>query len=223
MLISALPSVGPLRFLLLLLAPLLLLAGLAAGQVRVTGRILEEGSRRPIRGASVTVRRTQLAVVADASGDFGVTAQRTDTLIFRAVGFKPRMLPLGGTGLSQLIVQVRLRPDTVQLGEVRITEGRPDQELIDRALRNIKRPVKAPTSAVKRPPAPKPMFPVDSAAPKAPTPTLASPVSLIYEQFSRAGKEREKLRQIEAEEAAKRTLQERRRYNRNFKDNRGYE
>lgn len=223
---APLSPAGRTRFLLLLL-PLLLLAGLAAGQVRVTGRVSEEGSRRPIPGASITVRRTQLAVVADASGDFGVTAQRTDTLIFRAVGFKARQLPLGGTGLSQLVVQIRLRPDTVQLGEVRITEGRPDQELIDRALRNIKRPSTAPASAVKRPPAPQPMFPVDSAAPKAPTPTLASPVSLLYEKFSRAGKEREKMREIEAEEAAqqaaKKALQERRRYNRNFKDNRGYE
>ncbi|WP_083937620.1 carboxypeptidase-like regulatory domain-containing protein [Hymenobacter aerophilus] len=226
--LSVLPSLRLVR-LLPLLAPLLLLllAGRAVGQVRVTGRISEEGSRRPIPGASITIRRTQLAVVADGGGDFGISAQRTDTLIFRAVGFKPRLLPLGGTGLSQLVVQIKLRPDTIQLGEVRVTEGRPDQELIDRALRNIKRPSTAPTSAVKRPPAPKPLFPVDSAAPKAPTPTLASPVSLIYEKFSRAGREREKMREIEAEEAAKQAAkqaaQERRRYNRNFKDNRGYE
>lgn len=211
----------------LLLGPLLLLAELAAGQVRVTGRISEEGSRRPIPGASVTVRRTRLAVVADANGDFGVSARRTDTLIFRAVGFKARQMPLGGTGLSQLVVQVRMRPDTVLLGEVRVTEGRPDKELIDRALRNVKRPSTAPTSAVKRPPAPKPMFPVDSAAPKAPVPSLASPVSLIYEQLSRAGKERRKMAEIQAEDAARQAAQqaaqERRRYNKNFKDNRGYE
>ncbi len=211
----------------LLLVPLLLLAGLAGAQVRVTGRVSEAGSRKPIPGASVMVRRTQLAVVADASGDFGLSASRTDTLVFRAVGFKAQLLPLGGTGLSQLIVQIKLQPDTVQLGEVRITEGRPDRAVINRALRNIKRPSTAPTSAVKRPPAPKPLFPVDSAAPKAPVPTLASPVSLLYEQFSRAGKERQKMRDIEAAEAAQKAAQkaaqDRRRYNRNFKDNRGYE
>ncbi|MFD2787042.1 carboxypeptidase-like regulatory domain-containing protein [Hymenobacter rubripertinctus] len=214
------------RFWLLAL-PLLLLAGLAPAQVRVTGTISEAGSRRPIPGASVTVRRTRLAVVADAEGDFSLAAQRTDTLIFRAVGFKAQQLPLGGTGLSQLIVQIKLQPDTVMLGEVRITEGRPDRAVINRALRNIKRPSTAPTSAVKRPPAPKPLFPVDSTAPKPPTPTLASPVSLIFEQFSRAGKERRKLEEIQAEEAARlaaeKALQDRRRYNRNFKDNRGYE
>ncbi|OWP63567.1 hypothetical protein CDA63_08270 [Hymenobacter amundsenii] len=94
-------------------------------------------------------------------------------------------------------------------------------------MRNIKRPSTAPTSAVKRPPAPKPLFPVDSAAPKVPVPSLASPVSLLYEQFSRAGKERQKMRDIEAAEtaqkAAQKAAQDRRRYNRNFKDNRGYE
>ncbi|MBT9393424.1 carboxypeptidase-like regulatory domain-containing protein [Hymenobacter sp. NST-14] len=214
------------RFWLLLL-PLLLPAALASAQVRVTGSVSEAGSRRPIPGASVTVRRTRLAVVANAEGDFSLAAERSDTLMFRAVGFKTQFLPLGNTGLSQLIVQIKLQPDTVLLGEVRITEGRPDRAVINRALRNIKRPSTAPTSAVKRPPAPKPLFPVDSTAPKPPTATLASPVSLLYDQFSRAGKERRKMEEIQAEEAARqaaqRALQERRRYNRNFKDNQGYE
>ena len=221
MLLFRLPVLCPRVWFLLL--PLVLGSALASAQVRVSGSVSEAGTRRPIPGASITVRRTQLAVVADAAGDFSLSAQRTDTLIFRAVGFKPHLLPLGGTGLSQLIVQIKLQPDTIQLGEVRITEGRPDRAVINRALRNIKRPSTAPTSAVKRPPAPKPLFPVDSAAPKPPTATLASPVSLLYDQFSRAGKERRKLEEIQAQEAAEKARQARRRYNQNFKDNRGYE
>ena len=225
MLFFRLPLFCP-RFWLLLL-PLLLLATLASAQVRISGSVSEAGTRRPIPGASVTVRRTRLAVVANAEGDFSLAAERSDTLIFRAVGFKAQQMLLGNTGLSQLIVQIKLQPDTVLLGEVRITEGRPDRAVINRALRNIKRPSTAPTSAVKRPPAPKPLFPVDSTAPKAPIPTLASPVSLIFDQFSRAGKERRKMEEIQAEEAARKAaqqaLQDRRHYNRNFKDNRGYE
>ncbi|WP_460623099.1 carboxypeptidase-like regulatory domain-containing protein [Hymenobacter tenuis] len=204
---------------------LLLLLGTlgAAAQIRVTGSVSDASTKKPIPGASVVVQRTKLGIMADQEGEFSISANSTDTLLFRAVGFKAVRLPLGGSGLSQLIVHIKLQQDTVLLGEVRVTEGRPDRATINKALRNIKRPSTAPTSAVKRPPAPKPMFPVDSAAPKAPVPTLASPVSLIYEQFSRAGKERRKMEEIQAEEAAKKAQQARRKYNTNFKDNRGYE
>ncbi|UYZ61553.1 carboxypeptidase-like regulatory domain-containing protein [Hymenobacter weizhouensis] len=206
-----------------LLLALLLWAGGAAAQVRVTGSVSEAATRRPVPGASVVVQRTGRGVVASPEGEFDVTAASTDTLLFRAVGFKAQRLPLGGTGLSQLIVQIRLQPDTVRLSEVRVQEGRPDRATINRALRNIKRPSTAPASAAKRPPAPKPLFPVDSTAPKAPTPTLQSPVSLLYDQFSREGKERRKMEEIRAQEAAEKARQARQRYNKNFKDNRGYE
>ena len=205
-------------WLLLLLLPL----G-AAAQVRVSGSVLEAGTKRAIPGAAVLIQHSGRGVVADAEGDFRIEVQNTDTLVFRAVGFKTRRYPLGGTGLSQLVIQVALMRDSVMLGEVRVTEGRPDRAAINKALRNIKRPSTAPTSAVKRPPAPKPLFPIDSTAPKAPVPTLASPVSLIYDQFSRAGKERRKMEEIQATEAAEKARKDRQKYNKNFKDNRGYE
>jgi hypothetical protein len=199
------------------------IAGTATAQVRVTGTISDAISRRPVPGASVVIQRSRLGVVANQEGDFSISAANTDTLIFRAVGFKAQRLPLGGTGLSQLIVQIKLQQDTVQLGEVRVTEGRPDRAAINKALRNIKRPSTAPVSAVKRPPAPKPLFPVDSTAPKATTPGIGSPISLIYEQFSREGKQRQKMVEIQAQENAEKARQARQKYNKNFKDNRGYE
>lgn len=207
-----------LGWLLALLLPLS-----ATAQVRVSGSVLEAGTQRPVPGAAVLVQRSGRGVVANAEGDFRIEVQSNDTLVFRAVGFKTRRYPLGGTGLSQLVVQVSLMRDSILLGEVRVTEGRPDRAAINKALRNIKRPSTAPTSAVKRPPAPKPLFPIDSTAPKAPTPTLASPVSLIYEQFSRAGQERRKMEEIRAAEAAEAARKARQKYNKNFKDNRGYE
>ncbi|MDF7809956.1 carboxypeptidase-like regulatory domain-containing protein [Hymenobacter sp. YC55] len=195
----------------------------AAAQVRVTGSVSEAGTKQPVPGAAVLVQRSGRGVVANAEGDFRIEVQNTDTLVFRAVGFKTRRFPMGGTGLSQLVIQVSLMRDSVMLGEVRVTEGRPDRAAINKALRNMRRPSTAPTSAVKRPPAPKPLFKVDSTAPAAPTPSLASPVSLIYDQFSRAGKERRKMEEIQAAEAAEKARKARQKYNKNFKDNRGYE
>ncbi len=199
-------------------------AARAQGQsVRVSGTVLAGDTRQPMPGATVQVQRTRQGLVTNAAGGFGIDALPTDTLVFRALGYKVQRLPLGGTGLSQFIVRIRLARDSVRLGEVQVTADRADRVLINRALRNMKRPAPPVVSGVKRPPKPKPLFAVDSAAPKAPVPTIASPVSLIYEQFSRAGKERRKMEEIEAENRAEKARKARTDYNKAFKDNRGYE
>ena len=206
---------------------LALLAGLAlparAQQVRVSGTISAFDSRQAIPGATVQVQRTRRGMASGPSGEFEIDALNTDTLLFRAVGFKSRRLPLGGTGLSQLVIQVQLLRDSVRLSEVRVNSDRPDRAMINRALRNMKRPKPPVVSGAKHPPRPKPMFPVDSSAPKAPVPTLESPVSLLYEQFSREGKQRRKVRELETADKAEKERQARTKYNKAFKDNRGYE
>ncbi|SHJ14480.1 CarboxypepD_reg-like domain-containing protein [Hymenobacter daecheongensis DSM 21074] len=201
---------------------LLLPTAVASAQVRVSGTISTLAGRRPIAGAAVLVQGTPRGTMANSEGDFTIDVANTDTLMFRAVGFKPQRLPLNRTGLSQIIVQIYMVRDSIQLGEVRIQEDRPDRTQINRALRNMRRPAPS-ANVVRRPPAPRPLFPIDTIAPRLPVPTLASPLSLIYEQFSRAGQERRKMAEIEAENKALEAEKARRKYNRNFKDNKGYE
>ena len=212
-------ALGVLAALWLLVGP-----GLAlAQQVRVSGSITAAGTRQPVPGATVQVQRTRRGVLTSATGEFAVDAQPTDTILFRALGFKGQRLPLGGTGLSQLVIRIQLVRDSVRLGEVQVTADRPDRALINRALRNIKRPKPPVASGAKRPPKPKPLFAVDSTAPKAPVPTIASPVSLLYDQFSREGKQRRKMDEIEAEQRAEKARKARAEYNKAFRNNRGYE
>ena len=194
-----------------------------AQQVRVSGSVAESRSRLPIPGATVQVQRTRRGVVTSTTGDFSIDALPTDTILFRALGYKSQRLPLGGTGLSQLVVRIQLVRDSVRLGEVQVTADRPDRAIINRALRNMKRPAPPVVSGAKRPPKPKPLFAVDSTAPKKPVPTIASPVSLLYDQFSREGKQRRKMEQIEAEQAAEKARKARAEYNKAFLDNRGYQ
>ena len=213
-----------------LLAALALLLGLLAGPVRaqaptvrVSGSVTAADTRLPVPGATVQVQRTRRGVVTSPTGEFAVDALPTDTVLFRALGYKAQRLPLGNTGLSQLVVRIALVRDSVRLGEVQVTADRPDRAIINRALRNLKRPKPPVVSAVKRPPKPKPLFAVDSTAPKAPVPTIASPVSLLYDQFSREGKQRRKMDQIELEQKAEKARKARADYNKAFRDNRGYE
>ena len=195
----------------------------AQDPVRVTGSVMAADTRKPVPGATVQVQRTRRGVVTSGTGDFAIDALPTDTVLFRALGYKAQRLALGGTGLSQLVVRIQLVRDSVRLGEVQVTSDRPDRALINRALRNMKRPAPPVVSGAKRPPKPKPLFAVDSTAPKAPVPTIASPVSLLYDQFSREGKQRRKMEEIEAELKAEKARKARKEYNRAFRDNRGYE
>ena len=211
----------------LLLAAGLGLAGAAQAQapatVRVSGSVAAADTRQPVPGATVQVQRTRRGTVTTATGDFGLDALPTDTILFRALGYKVQRLPLGGIGISQLVVRIQLVRDSVRLAEVQVTADRPDRAIINRALRNIKRPVPPVTSGAKRPPRPKPLFAVDSTAPKKPVPTIASPVSLLYDQFSREGKQRRKMEDIEARLKAEKARKAREQYNKAFRDNRGYE
>ncbi len=216
-------GLGPRLVLLLGLCGGLGLRAAAQNTVRVSGSVAEARSRLPIPGATVQVQRTRRGVVSGTTGEFSIDALPTDTVLFRALGFKPQRMALGGTGLSQLVVRIQLVRDSVQLGNVQVTADRPDRAIINRALRNIKRPKPPVVSGVKRPPKPKPLFAVDSTAPKAPVPTIASPVSLIYDQLSREGKQRRKMEAIEAEQRAEKARKKKAEYNKAFKDNRGYE
>jgi hypothetical protein len=199
-------------------------AGAPTPTVRVSGTISAAATREPIPGATVMVQRTRRGVAANVEGDFLVTALPTDTLLFRALGFKPKRFALSGTALSQLVVQVALVRDSVKLSEIRVTADRPDRASINRALRNIKRPAPPVVKVPKRPAKPKPLFAVDSAAPKAEKPTIAeSNVDWLYDQFSHEGKERRKMEAVKAAEAAEKARQARSQYNKAFRDNRGYE
>jgi hypothetical protein len=199
-------------------------AGAPNPTVRVSGTISAAATREPIPGATVMVQRTRRGVASNVEGDFLVTALPTDTLLFRALGFKPKRFALSGTSLSQLVVQVALVRDSVRLSEIKVTADRPDRASINRALRNIKRPSPPLTKVPKRPAKPKPLFAVDSTAPKPEKATIAeSNVDWLYDQFSHQGKERRKLEAAKAAEAAEKARQTRSQYNKAFRDNRGYE
>jgi hypothetical protein len=199
-------------------------AGAPTPTVRISGTISAAGTREPLPGATVQVQRTRRGVAANVEGDFLVTALPTDTLLFRSLGFKAKRFALNNTTLSQLVVQITLVRDSVKLSEVRVTADRPDRASINRALRNMKRPAPPVVKVPKRPAKAKPLFAVDSTAPKAEKPTIAgSNVDWLYDQFSHEGKERRKLEGVKAADAAEKARQSRSQYNKAFRDNRGYE
>lgn len=170
------------------------------GPVRIRGLVLAAQDHHPIPGAGVFVTATRQGTVADVLGSFQLTIARTDTLVVRAIGFVPRFFTLKSTTPDQIAIELLLQPDSVQLGQVNITADRADRAEINRALRGIRRPSTALPMAHRS--VGKPIF--DPRPVEAPPPpeALLNPVSFLYEQFSRAGRNRRKLADWEAQRAA---------------------
>ena len=114
------------RFFWLALTGLLLLLGAPAARaqtVRVSGNVSAAATRAAVPGATVLVQRTRRGVATAPDGGFIIDVLRTDTLVFKALGFKPQRLEMGGTGLGLAIVKHMVQ---TMRGTVRVesTEGR---------------------------------------------------------------------------------------------------
>ncbi|MCC9167806.1 carboxypeptidase-like regulatory domain-containing protein [Pontibacter harenae] len=193
---------------------------LAQQKIRVSGTVLESDKTTPIPGAGVIKFGSDVAVVSDAQGKFLIDIAAQDTLLIRAVGYKPLLYLPGRLPVSELRVNIVLQQDSVMLGEVQVS-SRPSQEMIDRALRNMKR--EAPES-VRNPG----YVDVDIPPPPPPTPaTIMSPFTMLYEMFSKDGKQNKQVTQWQMQQETELRRQEqekeRKKYNKFFKDNTGYD
>ncbi|MBW7466504.1 hypothetical protein ABID22_000620 [Pontibacter aydingkolensis] len=185
--------------------------------LRVSGTIMQADKKTPIPGASVVKINSNLGVISDMDGKFLIDVAQEDTLMIRAIGFKPLLYLPKPVPVSEIRVNIVLQEDSVMLGEVEVT-SRPSPEMIQRALRNMKQNT---TSQVKKPgyiPGLEPP-PPGEAAPA----TIMSPATLLYDLLSREGKEKRKLQELLLLEELERQQKERENYNRFFKDNKGYE
>jgi len=193
------------------------LPAVAQKSIRVSGTVLQSDRSTPIPGATVVKVNSKLGVLTDENGQFKIDVAQQDTLLIRAVGFKPVLYLPNQLPVSELRVNIIMNEDSVLLGEVEIT-SRPSQEMIQRALRNMKR---QETSQVKKPgyiPGLEPPPP-----PPAPAPSIGSPATLLYDMLSKEGKEKRKLNELLKQQELERQRKEREEYNKLFKNNTGYQ
>ncbi|MBC5775551.1 carboxypeptidase-like regulatory domain-containing protein [Pontibacter sp. KCTC 32443] len=190
---------------------------LAQRSVRISGTVLSSDKKTPVPGAGVIRYGTTKAVISDAEGKFLIDVEPDDTLLIRAVGYKPLLYLPQRLPVSEMRVNIVLQEDSIMLGEVEVT-NRPSEEMIQRALRNMNRPDPNYTKNPAYVPAPKQTPP-----PPPPPPTVLTPISLLYDLFSREGKELRKLQELYLIQEFERRKKEQEEYNRFFKDNTGYE
>jgi hypothetical protein len=215
---------------------LLLLSGfpaLAQKQLRVSGTVLQPDKITPVAGAGIIKLSSNTGVVTDEAGYFRIdVAPASDTLLIRAVGYKPILYIPQKVQVSELRVTFVLQEDSVVLSEVNVV-SLPSQEVIQKLLRNNK---PEPINIVMR----KGYDPSLEPPPPLPPP----PPSVIFNPasaFSKEGKQLRLLHKLQKQQEKKekeeqkreqeRLIQEqkereeqaKRNYNNFFKDSRGYE
>ncbi|TPE44081.1 carboxypeptidase-like regulatory domain-containing protein [Pontibacter mangrovi] len=207
----------PLLYVLMLVLLFCSLPSVAQKSIRISGTVLQQDRTTPIPGATIVKINTSMGVVSDEQGKFKIDVAQSDTLMIRALGFKPLLYLPKALPVSELRVNIVLQEDSVMLGEVEVT-SRPSKEMIDRALRNMKREQTSQTQNPNYVPGFEPAPPAP-----APPPTIMSPMSLMYDLFSSEGKQKRVLQELLLKQELEQKKKEQDDYNRFFKDNTGYE
>lgn len=88
------PDVSP-AFHRLLFCFLLLLASSFLKAQTITGTVVDD-EKKPVSGATITVKGTKRATASDASGYFSIAASGTDILVITSIGFSTLEVPVNG-------------------------------------------------------------------------------------------------------------------------------
>ncbi len=101
---------------LLLVLPILLIAGIATAQKKtITGKIIDQSTGEPLVGANVLVEKTKGGIATKADGTFTITVASTKgNLIISYIGYTTQIVPIG----DQLTINVSLVPAVTAETEV---------------------------------------------------------------------------------------------------------
>ncbi|MBC3538902.1 carboxypeptidase-like regulatory domain-containing protein [Rufibacter sediminis] len=199
------------------------LAQTSGHSIWVSGLVLREDTKKPIPGVSVYLKSTGQGLATNEQGAFRINISPSDTVVFRALGFREKLYVPSLRSVTELRVNILLQEESVQLKEVRVSPLSPEK--VDRVLRNMK-PRPAPPKPRMNVTVPRIIIPP---GPPAPPDLITSPLSFLYEQFSKEGKQRSRLAKLMEERERQKELerimmrqdsirQARLRYNRFFRD-----
>jgi hypothetical protein len=175
----------------LLFLPVTMLLGLAAsGQEEVTiyGRVVSSLQERTYYDLMIVNKRTRSGTFGNGDGTFTVRALRTDTLLIGSVGHATSYITMRDSlPAPNYRVTVALKPLQVQLREVEI--------LSDRTLQQIQRDIEK-------------LGYRDSDYRISQVDALQSPITFLYQEFSRRERSKRLVAQLENEDRKRALLKE---------------
>lgn len=92
----------------------LLIGGVSAQTVSVSGTVTDARDESPLPGVSVTVKGTKKGTATDASGRYLIEASKGSVLIFKSIGYQERQTTVG----TESVINVKLSAGASDLQEV---------------------------------------------------------------------------------------------------------
>ena len=125
---------------LVLLILLFVCTGIHAQGVRISGRVVDASTQKPIPYANIGVAGKAIGTVATAAGDFSFIVKEgqlasTDKLVASCVGYESMAVALDVGKLEAL--QFSLKPQVVEIAEVKVKTTKPKKKVLgknDRAF-----------------------------------------------------------------------------------------
>jgi TonB-dependent starch-binding outer membrane protein SusC len=87
------------------------------GQQLIAGKVVDSETNDPLPGVNIVLKGTTKGTITDGDGNFSITAQSSDILVFSFLGYAPQEVLAG----AQSTLNVSLKPDISMLNEVVIT------------------------------------------------------------------------------------------------------
>lgn len=180
------------RLLHLIVAPILVLALLVispqlTAQVEVRGLVKDVETNRPLAHAFVINQRTQNGVFCDMKGKFSIEVKENDSLLISLTGYTYATVILSDSIAKpayQIEVALKLKP--IQLRTFTMKAPKTFEQIIkeleDAEARKVAR------------------TPVANA--------LESPITFLYNQFSKEGKARRKIAELQSQDAKEELMRE---------------
>jgi hypothetical protein len=155
--------------------------------ISVSGTIIDGHSKETLSGAMVLNRRSHTGNFADPSGNFHVKIHKTDTLVFSVVGYSSIKICFADSLYHPSYkIKIELEKLKFQLRELEV--------MPERTLKEIEEDISGLGY--------KPQYQVEGLQ------AIASPVTFLYERFSRFEKQKRKAAELFNEEAKKDLLKE---------------
>lgn len=153
---------------------------MAAAQVRVEGVVLSRSDNKPVEYAFVINYRTQNGTFCDQNGFFSINVRANDSLLISQTGFKPiKVFLADSTNKNPININVYLEVKIKQLPTFTVRASKTFEQII-RELEIAEKSARKKEVAV-----------IDAAT---------SPVTFLYQQFSKQERARQKIAELRAED-----------------------
>ncbi|MBN2683221.1 MAG: carboxypeptidase-like regulatory domain-containing protein [Bacteroidales bacterium] len=177
--------------------------------VRVSGRVLDQEKGSPIPYVSVFNKRTVRGTMTDSSGYFSIIINRYDTLYFSSLGYKPAKLTVPEDIRSNLyFFNLSLDTRTFVLKTVHVY-GLTKKQQFKKDFIDYNTELSVEEKNVQNNFPDYQKTPTIQPSDLQPGIKINGPISALYEQFSKEGKSRRKLEELQEEDAKQEKISKR--------------